>query len=273
MPRARTHPSLEVEVTSNAPELAKAFAKLAEEQLPFATAVALTRVAQDSRDDARKQLGRTFTLRSRRRVEMGIQINRAEKRDYPNCKAEVGLKDEFMADHVVGRERKPKPGTGHLAIPTRLVERGPAGGVVLRHKPRTIRRTQGGFVTDAKGQPTGDKSPAGDAMIRRRVDALLERRQKVEGFGKRRRRRSRLADLEVATFFLLRERVKIDPKWPFPQQVRSTVADRYPVHFRTEYEAAMRSARANAAKLSADAGRFFYLRARRQLGGRAFPLP
>lgn len=265
--------SIRLEVDTNAGALADAFAKLAHDQLPFATAVALTRVAQDARDQERRQLGRTFTLRSRRRVEMGIQINRAEKSDWPRCRAEVGLRDDFMAKHVTGGEKTPKPGTRHVAIPTRIVQRTASGGVVLRQRPKSIRRRPGGFVTDAKGDPTGGESKPGAGMIRERVDAQLENRQQVEGFGKKRKVLSRLARLDTATWFLLRDRVRIKASWPFPKGVTGTVADRYPVHFRVEYEAAMRSARAQAGKFTTDAGRFFYLKARRQLGGTAFPLP
>lgn len=259
-------------VSSNAPQLAAAFQKLAADQLPFATAVALTRVAQDARDKERKQLGETFTIRSRRRVEQGIQVNRAEKKDWPTPRAEVGLRDEFMARHVTGGEKQPKPGTRHVAIPTRFVQRGPNGSVVFRDKPRQVRGRNGAFVTDAQGNPTGASSPAGAGMIRERVDAKLERRQKAEGFGKKRRQLSRVSQLDTLTLFLLRNKVQIDASWPFPQGVRGTVEERYGYHFRIEYEAAMRSARANAAKLSSDAGRYFYLQARRRFGGAAFPV-
>lgn len=265
--------SIRVEVDTNAGALADAFAKLAHDQLPFATAVALTRVAQDARDKERLQLGRTFTLRNRRRVEMGIQINRAEKKDWPRCKAEVGLRDDFMAKHVTGGEKAPKPGKRHVAIPTRIVKRGPSGGVILREKPSAIRRRPGGFVTDEKGTPTGNESKPGAGLIRERVDARLEARQQVEGFGPKRKVLSRLSRLDTATWFLLRDKVRIRASWPLPQQVTGTVADRYPFHFRIEYEAAMRSARAQAGKFTSDAGRFFYLKARRQFGGVAFPVP
>jgi hypothetical protein len=263
---------MQIQVTSNAPALAAAFQRLAADQLPFATAVALTRVAQDARDKERKQLDATFKVRSRRRIEQGIQVNRAEKRDWPRPRAEVGLRDEFMARHVTGGDKEPKPGTRHVAIPTRFVQRGPRGSVVFRDKPRQIRNRNGGFVTDSRGVPTGGASPAGDGLIRERVDAKLERRQKVEGFGRKRRQLSRVSRLDTMTLFLLRSKVRIDATWPFPKGVQGTVADRYPYHFRVEYEAAMRSARANAAKLSSDAGRFFYLQARRRLGGGAFPI-
>lgn len=257
-----------IDISTNAPELSAAFAKLANDQLPFATAVALTRVAVDARDQERRVLGRTFTLRSRKRVEGGIQINRAEKKDWPRCRAEVGLRDEFMAKHVTGGEKTPKPGGKHVAVPTRIVQRLPSGGVVTRQRPKPVLQRPGGFTADPQGErfEGGKTTPAGDGLIRERVDAQLVNRQKVEGFGKKTRQLSRLSRLEVATWYLLRDRVKIKASWPMPKGVTGTVADRYPAHFRAEFEAAMRSARAQMGKFTSEAGRFFYLKARRPLG-------
>lgn len=260
--------TIRLDINTNAPQLAQAFAELAAEQIPFATAVALTRVAVDSRDVERKNLGRTFTLRSRKRVEGGIQINRAEKSAWPNCAAEVGLKDEFMARHVVGGEKTPPPGGKHVAIPTKIMPRSPSGIVLARHKPGPIIRRPGGFVAGPQGGrfEDGKKTPAGDGLVRERVDARLENRQKVEGFGKATRQLSKLSNLDVATWYLLRDKVKIDATWDFDDGVAGTVGDRYPVHFKTEFEAAIRSARARLGKFSSEAGRFFYLKARRPLG-------
>lgn len=256
------------EVSTNAKGLQIALSKLAKDQLPFATAVALTRCAVDARDAERKILNRRFTLRSRKRVEGGIQINRAEKKDWPKCKAEVGLKDEFMARHVTGGEKTPKPGRKHVAIPTRLVERGPSGGVINRLKPKTVIDRPGGFVADAKGGrfEDGKKTPAGPGLVRERVDAKLERTQKVEGFGKRTLRRSRLANLDLATYYLLKGKVTIKETWPFDDGVAITVGGVYEAHFRFEFEAAMRSARAQLGKFTEQSGRFFYLKARRPMG-------
>lgn len=254
------------EVDANAQSLAEAFARLAREQLPFATAVALTRVAQEARDRERGALSDTFTLRSRRRVEGGIQINRAEKKDWPRSRAEVGLRDAFMARHVTGGVKTPKPGVSHVAIPTRLVVRGPGGSVVSRLRPRPTRERPGAFVTDARGQHSSKTSPTGPALIRERVDAKLELQQKAQGLGKRRRVLSRIARLDVATWYLLREQVQIRARWPFPRGVRGTVGERYGVHFEREFRAAVQSARAQAGKMTTEAGRYFYLRARRALG-------
>lgn len=257
---------LQFQVDTNATALGQALAKLAREQLPFATAVALTRTAQDARDHTRGRLGESFTLRARKRVESGISINPARKQDWPKCQAEVGLKDGFMARQVTGGEKKPLAGTKHIAIPTRITQRGPGGGVVPAQKPRPIRSRKTGFVSDETGDAS---SPLGTkpGLVRERVAGRVVRKQKVEGFGPKLQRRARTANLGVVTWHLLRSKVHIEPRWKFPQQVTSNVGDRYPAHFLKEYEAAMRSARAQAGRMSTEAGRFFYLRARRTLGG------
>lgn len=256
---------IHIAIATNAPDVAAALAKLAREQLPFATAVALTRIAQDARNDVRHQLRRSFTLRSRR-VEGGIQINRAEKRDWPHPKAEVGTKDSFMARHVTGGTKKPLAGTKHVAIPTKIVQRGAGGGVMIGHKPRQIRARETGFVTDAKGNPTRNISPEGPGLVRERTSDKVVRAQKVEGFGPKVARRARSANLQTVTWFLLKRQVHIKPTWPMPEQVKHTVGQRYRVHFLAEYEAAAKSARAQVGKFTSDAGRFFYLKARRSIG-------
>ena len=259
-------------VHTNARAIGEAFQKLAVDQLPFATAVALTRVAQDARDTTRGLLHKTFTLRAPRRVKAGISINRAEKKDWPNCFAEVGIKDEFMAKHVLGGKKMPLAGTDHIAIPSRLAaaNRGPGGGIIASLKPRRLRTKKTVFVTSGSGDPVGPIGQ-GPGMIRENVSGKMDKASVQRGpFAGQAvispAKAASISRLGTVTWFLLRREVTIKKTWPFPQQCKLVVGDRYEQHFKKEYEAACNSVRKQAGHFTTEQGRFFYLQARKALG-------
>ncbi|MEM7308885.1 MAG: hypothetical protein AAF682_19540 [Planctomycetota bacterium] len=173
--------NLRLSAGSNAHELAKQFGELAERQLPFATAAALTDTAQAGRDKLRDTLDQHFRVRARRRLERGITIQRAEKRDWPRPFAVIGTRDEFMALHVTGGVKRPQRGASRLAIPAKWIKRTTTGRIPKRWKPRQVRDRKSAFVTD---------------------DAIKHRP------GKR-------ARVQLQTVHLLRKRARIEPTWPF----------------------------------------------------------
>lgn len=250
-------PAVRLQVSTNAAELARAMSKLAEEQLPFATAVALTRVAQDARDEVRGKLGKTFTLRNKR-VEGGIQINRAEKRDWPNVFAEVGTRDDFMARHVTGGVKRPQKGASSIAIPTKITARmrdqSSSGAIPAVVKPFQIRERRTGFVAQAES----------GLVIRERVEG--KKVPFIKSSAGTVYREARYARMGFVTWYLLRRSVRIKASWPFEQQVQGVVSHRYGYHFGKEYEAAMKSARAQFGRFTTEQGRFFYWSARKALG-------
>lgn len=222
-----------VAVESNAPELAQLFGRIAEEQLPFANAVALTRIAQLSREAVLGRLPRDgFTIRSSR-IEKGVRIQRAEKRDWPHSYAKVGLLDEFMADHVLGRRRT---GRGH-----RIAVRGEA-----------VKLTGSGAVPKAK--KPAQLIAKGTAFERRGILFVRPRRR-------------RGAEPEVVPMYFLRGKVKIEPRWNYVSTVEGEVGSKFDAAFRAELEAAIKSARANTPHLGEDHARILYFKARKALGG------
>ncbi len=77
------------------------------QQLPYATALGLTRAGYDVRDAVRANVRKKFTLRNTW-TEKGIISTKAEKSAYPNCTIQVGSRDWYMADHETGKARLPK---------------------------------------------------------------------------------------------------------------------------------------------------------------------
>lgn len=70
---------------------------VARQQIPFATAQALTMTAKDAQRDLKAEAGRTMTLRNAHTAR-GIRIKRAEKRDgFGAMNAQVGSIDWYVA--------------------------------------------------------------------------------------------------------------------------------------------------------------------------------
>jgi len=236
-------PSFKVGVSTNARNLARAFSDLAEKQIPFATAVALTRTAQDARTyiagDAsnRGRLEKYFELRGNR-VAKGIRIERAKKTDWPNPVAKVGTVDDFIALQITGGEKKPQKGASHIAVPTKLVDRRrtAAGSIPKALKPRTLRDRADVYLKGAE--------------IKRRMDKA----------------RGNASNLKTATFYNLVRKAEIPARFPFPKDVEISAGSTYEENFTREFDAAVRSARVRSGSFSSEQGRTFYLKARRKLG-------
>ena len=142
---------VQFEIESNAPQVMRDLDALARKQLPFALATTLTRVAQVSVQRKRKQMPNLFTVRSKA-VERGITMQRAEKRDWPNTKAVVGSRDEFMVlQEICGLKR---PGSGsNVAIPSKAIQRTASGRVRASQKPKAILSKKSGSIAKAGGKP------------------------------------------------------------------------------------------------------------------------
>jgi hypothetical protein len=89
-------------------------------QLPFAMKKALDRLAISGREVMAQEYRGELTIRNKGLLRKGIQVNFANKRDWPFIRSEVGVLDDFgfMADHVTGMERQARSSKGR-AIPTK----------------------------------------------------------------------------------------------------------------------------------------------------------
>lgn len=76
-------------------------------QVPFATAKALTQTAQEAQGAVKSGLGRKFILKNKW-TEKGIQFQRADKKDWPDCFAIIGSRDEYMVKQEEGGQLPPK---------------------------------------------------------------------------------------------------------------------------------------------------------------------
>lgn len=227
--------SFDVTVATNAPSLGSVLDSIAVKQLPFATAVALTRCAQDAQADLRASMGVTFSLRSKF-LPQELRIKRANKRDWPHPFAVVGHTQTFMLPHVLGGEKTGRDGH-NVAVPLKFVakQRTARGTVPAKLKPRRL--LQNPNATKAFRIP--------DDRIGQRIS----------------KRRSATGSEESLTLFFLRRAVKIRATWPFRETAENSTKRTYNEHFAREFDIAMRSARARSLSFSSAAGRHFWLKA------------
>ena len=112
-------------------------------QIPFAAAVTLTRLAQGSQIALRNGLSQVFTLRADRRIKAGIRIKPAKKGDFKRqtMNSQVNDVDNFMALHVSGGTKRPSQGR-YVAVPAAGLQvksfRTASGKVKRRFKPATM---------------------------------------------------------------------------------------------------------------------------------------
>lgn len=232
--------NFEIVVDSNAGGVQDAIRELIDRQISFATAVALTRVAQDARDKIRAEMPKHFTLRNKR-VLRGVTIERARKQDWPHCAAKVGTLDEFMVMQITGGEKRPRRGAAHIAVPTRLVE---------------ARRTSSGKVRDA------DKPK----QLLKRKDVVKTEHAITKRLAGKRIEGTKLANLQgVGRFFSLVPKATIPKRWPFEKEALESAKAGYKGHFDRELATAIKSARVREGKFSTAAGRAAYLTARSAL--------
>jgi hypothetical protein len=146
---------MEVTITSNAKALALVMGGLARDQLPFASAQALTTLAFMGQRETKSELIESLTTRNRYSAT-GIQVNRAEKGDWPNQTAEVGIEKgrSYLIDHVTAGKRQ--GGTYGRAILEDESLRGSSGRIARKNRPGAmIKRARGGR---RKGSKNGDQA-------------------------------------------------------------------------------------------------------------------
>lgn len=195
---------------TNFRELEEWLGQLATKQVPFATAKALTRTAQDARDAVRDELPKRFQIRSGW-VAGGIRIVPASKSDWPRAVAWVGSRDPFMELQETGGVKRPAKGARNLAIPTSAT---------------TSKRTSGGRIPAA-----------------RKPRALLEKRGVYVSGKAIRRRKGRRSSSSSETLYLLRPAATLKARFGFQDTVEKTVARVYAPRFREAFEAAITAPR------------------------------
>lgn len=158
--------TFQITVDSNASQLAAILGGVAREQIPFATAQALTDVAFAGMQAAKSELEKSLTLRNRFSAA-GIQVNRAEKSDWPNTAAEVGIEERrsYLIDHVTGKRRKPKESPFKAVPNPKVVKRSKSGKIPARMRPKRLLDRAGHRVKGAAHRYIVSYESGGDEAL------------------------------------------------------------------------------------------------------------
>lgn len=150
-----------ISIDSNAKDIAKQLDRIRRDQLPFASALALTNLAAVGMRAGRQELETTLTLRNKFSAS-GIQTERAEKRDWPSQTSKVGIEERrsYLIDHILGAARKPLRSPFKGVPQTNVIKRTNGGKVPTRLRPKALlqqvgrkatKRNYGGFYLIKQG--------------------------------------------------------------------------------------------------------------------------
>lgn len=195
-------------------------------QIPFAAAVALTRSARDGVEAVRVSLPRQFEIRNKGLLKRWLST-RADKKDWPRLRAQIGSKDEWWRLQEEGGAKKPTRGKT-VVIPTRLVRTSPGARIRKSQYPSQL-------FAQGKARATPDT------------------------FRAVRQRRRRKDPREI--LYLRRPRVRIRPALEGQKTIGVALRKVYGEHFRRELEQALRSRRVREGSFSSEQGRAAYLAA------------
>ena len=206
---------MSLEIDTNAHELVGCLDELARRLVPYATAVALTRIAQRAQKEVRANLPKRFQVR-RPWIQQGIRILAAKKSQWPTPEAVVGSRDAFMVLQETGGTKRPGSGT-HLAFPTERVRTGAKGSIPKGKRPMQVIGTRRTFKAVIK---TG--SNAGKLAVLRRSEKDRYPLQVLYVFGKK-------ADVPA--------------RFGFAEEVTQVAAKHFGNTYAREFEKAVRNAR------------------------------
>lgn len=192
---------IDIEIQTNVTKTLAQLDELANKQLPFATALALTRLAQASQGDLRSSLRQYFTIRNDF-VSKGIRIQAAKKADWPFPRAEIGSKDQFMSLQALGGTKTSQSGK-EIAVPIKARPNRQAATPKSSWPGRLLSRrgTKRAFIgTNQSGGHPGQR-----AVLMPSEDGSKE----------------------MQVMWLLKRSVKVRPRWPLNERVNTLVRQQY----------------------------------------------
>lgn len=200
----------EFTIDAPVPEMTKHLDTLQRKQIPFATALALTRTAQDAREAVREVMPKRFTIR-KPYVVRGVAIQKATKK---RLRAIVFHRDKYMADQEYGGQRYPQ----------RRFHVIPLG--IRKHKKQNISKAK--LPSRVKLKPTVSLV---DSIKNKRDKLILQRVGRGKNVGRK------------TLYLLKRGRQKIKPRFGMDRTVRTTVRRRFTKNFGRAIAKALRTAR------------------------------
>lgn len=234
---------IDIQVDTNATEVARWLQAFHSRQLPFATSLAINRTAKEAQRAVRNRMENEFTLRRARWFKAAVKIKPfSTKRslaaqiliDPPGGQSRA----DIITRHEERGRRHPLEGQS-LAVP---IEARPSE---RRQVPKKLRIRNLEFrLLGRSGQWTVYQGEQRTFMIRRADGSgyVFQRR------GRRRRRRASAGSgrgrwENVRMLYALKPSTPIEPRLGFVDTITRIVNQRFPKHFEEAFERAVRTAR------------------------------
>lgn len=146
--------SLETSLDLNIPDVVQRFDDIRRRQLPFATALSLTRTAAEAQSEIRRGLPSRFTIRNDF-ISRGVRMKKATKRSpsavvewsAPGGPRRAGFAKRLAIQETGGKKR---PSRRYLALP-RGVKRGKTGTIPRSKTPGRLLKRKNVFIRDVQG--------------------------------------------------------------------------------------------------------------------------
>jgi hypothetical protein len=237
---------MRITVSSNAEEVSATLRVLFADQLPFATAQALNRTANDVQKAQQSGMGDRFTLRRKTWVERSIKRGKDDWASKKKMEAAVRVeaygdasRSDVLAQHEKGGVKKPKRGRS-LAIPDQI-RKNPKKVVPDKERPKAFDFRQTGtnmYVSQKDPRVFMWQTSDGKGGIYKRGRTKAARRRRMASdVGTRNTR-----DANVTTLYRFTPNAKLKKKFQFEETARGTVQFRYNANFEREYRKAIREA-------------------------------
>lgn len=231
-----------VGVATNAPEVVARLKSFSREQLPFATALSLTRLAYAIRDAERARWTAEFKVRSKWTTRQ-ITADLTRKKEWPNPTVKVGDLFSPAAKLETGGTKRADAGYTDVFVPTRFVaaQRSPTTGRVpaaLNAKSLVGRDLVQVVSLPGLGRALVLKGTVG----RTESGRLRFGAKRINQAGFINRAVVHFAD-EKRALYLLRSSVVIPERFKFGREAREVTSKRYAHIFLEAMEFAQRTAR------------------------------
>lgn len=197
-----------ITVTTNLDSVKSYVTDLQNNQIPYATAKALTALANEARGDVVAGLPTKFTLRTswwKPGGRYGFNVATAQKRDWPRQQAEIYTRAPWMRMQETGGTKLPKG--QHIALPTSNVRRSKRDLITTANKPLALKNT------------VKVKTKGGDEVLLQRT--------------------SRIARI----MYLLKPKAEIPARLSFFKTIQVSINRNWFATFSREYDNALRTAK------------------------------
>lgn len=225
-----------IEIQTNAGALAAVLGEVAASQIPFASAQALTDLAFRAQRADKAELQHVMKLRNRYSAS-GIQVNRAEKHDWPHLQAEVGIEQgrSYLIDHVLAGKRE--GGSHGRAILDLESLRNARGRVPKANRPATMirkgARDRGGRTPGAKNGTRSAPRPFIIGPTKGWNNEVLVQRQGADRY-------------PLTILYAFKRGVQIRREFEMDVVAEHTIAGQYDAAFRKALARAIRTAKPRA---------------------------